>query len=154
MQLSSEFKLNTLFFKPVVPKVCTAAIVSMVWQLYLLLSHIQLYKQFPNSPVALVIDITKYKEIYLDQAGIHISLLGDLSLQVIQENETTFEAFSVELASNHSYCYGCINMQYIASHVYYNYSLSCLQEVHCTIEADILRPNDKPAVMLEATDLQ
>ena len=51
-------------------------------------------------PVALVINITKYKEIYLDQAGIHISLLGDLSLQVIQENETSFEAFSVELVSS------------------------------------------------------
>ena len=51
-------------------------------------------------PVALGIDITKYKEIYLDLAGIHISLLGDLSLQVIQESETSFEAFSVELVSS------------------------------------------------------
>ena len=53
-------------------------------------------------PVALVVDINKYKEIYLDQAGIHTSLLGNLLLKVIQENET-FEAFSVELVSNYSY---------------------------------------------------
>ena len=53
-------------------------------------------------PVALIIDINNYKEIYLDLAGLHISLLGDLSLQVIQENATTFEAFSVELVSSYS----------------------------------------------------
>ena len=54
-------------------------------------------------PVALIIDINNYKEVYLDLAGLHISLLGDLSLQVIQENATTFEAFSVELVSSYSY---------------------------------------------------
>lgn len=53
-------------------------------------------------PVALVIDFNKNnKDIYLDQAGIHTSLLGNLLLKVIQENET-FEAFSVELVSNYS----------------------------------------------------
>ena len=52
-------------------------------------------------PVALVIDFNKYKDIYLDQAGIHTSLLGNLLLKVTQENET-FEAFSVELVSNYS----------------------------------------------------
>ena len=52
-------------------------------------------------PVALIIDINNYKEVYLDLAGLHISLLGDLSLQVIQEN-ATFEAFSVELVSSYS----------------------------------------------------
>ena len=51
-------------------------------------------------PVVLIINITKCKEIYLDQAGIHISLLGDLTLQVIRENETSFEAFSVEVVSS------------------------------------------------------
>ena len=55
-------------------------------------------------PVALVIDFNKYKDIYLDQSGIHTSLLGHLLLKVIQENET-FEAFSVELVSNYSYSY-------------------------------------------------
>ena len=54
-------------------------------------------------PVALVINITNYKEIYLDLAGIHISLVGDLTLQVIQENKIPFEAFSVELVSIATY---------------------------------------------------
>ena len=66
-------------------------------------------------PVALIIDINNYKEIYLDLAGLHISLLGDLSLQVIQENATTFEAFSVELVSNYieRYSYASIQCTYL-----------------------------------------
>ena len=51
-------------------------------------------------PVVLDIDINKYKEIYLDQAGIHVTLLGDVTLQVIQTNETSPEAFSVELVGS------------------------------------------------------
>lgn len=59
----------------------------------------QLFKKFPDFAVALVVSINSYKEVYLDPAGIHISLLGDFLLQVIQQNEVTFDAFSVELVS-------------------------------------------------------
>lgn len=104
----------------------------------------------------MAIEINKYKEVSLDLAGVHLSLLGDLLLQVIQQDGTTLYAFSIELvhkyvASTCSYlrstllctlvhCYVCLIMP--------------LQDVRCTMEADILQPNDKPAVLLEATDLQ
>ena len=64
-------------------------------------------------PVALAIDFNNYKDIYLDLAGVHISLMGDLLLQVIQENETTFDAFSVELVSGQLYMH-----MYIRSYLY------------------------------------
>ena len=47
----------------------------------------------------MVIAISKYKEINLDSHGVQISLLGDFVVEVIQENNTTFKAFSVDLVS-------------------------------------------------------
>ena len=49
--------------------------------------------------VEVAIEITKYKEVYLDLAGVHVSLLGNLLLQVIQQDGTPFNAFSIELVS-------------------------------------------------------
>ena len=58
----------------------------------------------------MAIEINKHKEVYLDLAGVHISLLGNLLLQVIQQDETTLDAFSVELVSTllYTHIYLCI----------------------------------------------
>ena len=45
----------------------------------------------------MAIEIDKYKEVYLDLAGVHVSLSGNLLLQVIQQDGTTVDAFSIEL---------------------------------------------------------
>ena len=49
----------------------------------------------------MAIEINNCKEVYLDLAGVHVSLLGDLLLQVIQQDGTTVDAFSIKLVGIH-----------------------------------------------------
>ena len=47
--------------------------------------------------VVLDVTINRHDEIFIDPAGIHVTLLGDILFQVIQSDDTTVDAFSIKM---------------------------------------------------------